>query len=239
LNLGSREIVAPAIKSGEIDLYAEYAATYLTYLTKDAKLASSDAVATHARLQEALKQEGLAALDFAPAVDTNGLVVSKATADRHRLSKVSDLSSMSGQLVLGGPPECPDRPFCLQGLRQTYGLNFKEFKPLDAGGPMTVAALEGSQIDVAVLFTTDAVIQAKGLVLLQDDKKLQLADNVVPVVRSEILNAAPPDFRTLINGVTSKVTTEELTGLNRRVGVDRDDPKDAAAAWLKAKGLVR
>jgi osmoprotectant transport system substrate-binding protein len=118
-------------------------------------------------------------------------------------------------------------------------LKFKEFKPLDPGGPITVAALEANQIDVAVLFTTDAVIPARGFVLLEDDKKLQLADNVAPVVRTELLNRAPADLKTLVNSVTTKVTTAELTGLNREVGLDKRDPKDAAAAWLKARGLVR
>jgi osmoprotectant transport system substrate-binding protein len=172
-------------------------------------------------------------------VDTNGFVVTRETAEKHRLRRLSDLAAVAGQLVLGGPPECPDRPFCLPGLRQTYGITFKEFKALDAGGPLTVLALEGRQIDVALLFTTDAVIAVKGLVLLEDDKKLQLADNIVPVVRNDLLDRAPADFRTLINGVTAKITTEEITGLNRQVGVDKQDPKAAAAAWLRQKGLVK
>lgn len=239
LNLGNREIVAPALEKGEIDLYAEYLATYLTFVTKDPSKASTDASATHHALAEAIKGKNLTVLDFAPAVDTNGFVVTKATADRHGLSKLSDLAKVNNQLVLGGPPECPDRPFCQKGLEEKYGLKFKEFRSLDAGGPMTVAALEGNQVDVAVLFTTDSAIQAKGFVLLQDDRKLQLADNVAPVARVDLVNRAPGDFKALINGVSAKVTTEELTGLNRQVGVDRKDPREVAAAWLKQKGLVR
>ncbi len=239
LNLGNREIVAPALESNQIDMYAEYLATYLTYVTKDPSKATSNPVDTHRALQTALSAKGLTALDYASAVDTNGFVVTKATADRNRLSKISDLAPMSSELVLGGPPECPDRPFCLKGLEQTYGLKFKEFKALDAGGPMTVAALEGNQVDVGVLFTTDAAIQAKGFVLLQDDKRLQLADNVAPVVRNDLLGRASADFKSLINGVTAKVTTGELTGLNRQVGLERKDAKEVATAWLKAQGLIR
>ncbi len=239
LNLGAREIVAPALESGQIDLYPEYLATYLVFLTKDQKKATSDAATTHRNLQEALKAKNLTVLDYAPAVDVNGFVLTKATADKLRATRVSDLAAHNGTLVLGGPPECPIREFCQQGLETTYGLKFKDFKPLDAGGPLTVAALKGNQIDVAVLFTTDAVIQVENFVLLRDDKSLQLADNVAPVVRNDLLAKAPPAFTTLLNGVSRALTTEELTGLNRKVGVDKQDPKAVAGAWLKQKSLVK
>ena len=239
LNLGNREIVAPALESGQIDMYPEYLATYLTYITKDKSKASTDARATHQNLQAALRPKRLTVLDYAPAVDTNGFVVTKETADTHKLRRLSDLAAVAGHLVLGGPPECPDRPFCLPGLRHTYGISFKDFKALDAGGPLTVAALEGRQIQVALLFTTDAVIAAKDLVLLQDDRRLQLADNIAPVVRDAWLATAPPDFQPLLNRVSAKITTEEITDLNRRVGLDKQDPKAVAGAWLKQKGLVK
>lgn len=239
LNLGSREIYAAALESSQIDFVPEYLATYTSFITKDQTKASTDPAATLRNLQEALRAKNLTALDFAPAIDTNGVVVTKATADKFKLTKTSDLSSVASQLVMGGPPECPAREFCLQGLQKTYGLTFKDFKPLDVGGPLTVAALEGNQIDVAILFTTDAAIPAKGFVLLQDDKKLQLADNVVPVVRNDFLAKAQADFRTIVNGVSAKLTTEELTALNRKVGLDKMDQKPAAAEWLKAKALVK
>ena len=239
LNIGPREIVAPALESGQIDLYPEYLATYVVYLTKDQKKASTDAATTHRNLAEALKPKNLEVLDYAPAVDVNGFVVTKATADRHRLTRVSDLAPVARDLVLGGPPECPTREFCLLGLEQTYGLKFKDFKPLDTGGPLTVAALKANQVDVAVLFTTDAVISAEGFVLLRDDKNLQLADNIAPVVRSDLLGRAASDFRGLLNGVSKQLTTEDLMGLNRKVGLDKQDARVAAAAWLKQKGLVK
>jgi osmoprotectant transport system substrate-binding protein len=152
---------------------------------------------------------------------------------------MSDLAPVADQLVLGGPPECPQRPFCQPGIEQVYGAKFKDFKPLDPGGPLTVAALEGKQVDVALLFSSDAVIAQKDFVVLEDDKKLQAADNVAPVVRDDLLSQAPADFKTLLNGVSAKLTTEELTGLNKQVGVDRMEPRDVAGAWLKAKGLVK
>ena len=237
-NLGSREIVAPALASGQIDLYPEYLASYLTFLTNDPTRASSNPATTYAALQEAAKAKNVTALQYAPAQDQNGFAVTKATADKDKLTKISDLAALNGQLVLGGPPECPQRPFCLQGLQKVYGLTFKDFKALDTGGPLTVAALKGGQIDVGELFTSDAAIQAESFVLLQDDKGLQLSDNLVPVVRSAVASQAPADFATTVNAVSAKLTTAELTGLNKQVGLDKQDPKPVAGAWLKAQGLV-
>ena len=238
-NLGSREIVAPALASGQIDMYPEYLASYLTFLTKDPTQASSDPAKTYTKLQEAVKAKNITALQYAPAQDENGFVVTKATADKDKLTRISDLAALNGQLVLGGPPECPQRPFCLQGLEKVYGLKFKDFKALDTGGPLTVAALRAGQIDVGELFTSDAVIQADNFVLLEDDKGLQLSDNIVPVVRTAIVSQAPSDFATIVNGVSSKLTTPDLTGLNKQVGLDKKDPKDVAGPWLKAQGLVK
>lgn len=239
-NLGSREIVAPALETGQIDMYPEYMATYVTYLNAgDTTKASPDPVLTYRNLLDTLRGKNMTVLDYAPAANANGFVVTKARSDRDNLKKVSDLTRFNDQLVMGGPPECPQRPFCKIGLENTYGVRLKEFKPLDVGGPLTVAALEGNQIDLALLFTTDAVIQAKNFVLLEDDKRLQLAENVAPVVRNDLLDRALADFKPLINGVTNRMTTEELMGLNRQVGIDRKDPKDAARDWLRAKQLVR
>jgi osmoprotectant transport system substrate-binding protein len=177
-------------------------------------------------------------LDYAQAVDTNGFVVTRATADKYKLAKMSDLQPVAGQLVLGGPPECPQRPFCLIGLMQTYGLNFKDFKPLDAGGPLTVAALDSGDIDVGLLFTTDPNITLKNYVLLDDDKHLQLADNIAPLVRNQILQQGA-DAKTLLNGVTAKLTTADLTDMNKQVGIDHKDANAVAKAYLQSKQLLR
>ena len=239
LNLGNREIVAPALDSGQIDMYAEYAATALAFQTRAQVVGTSDAAETARRLAEALKPKGISILDVAPGVNTNAFAVTRATAERYNLSKMSDLAPVGQQLVLGGPPECPQRPFCLQGLERTYGITFREFRPLDAGGPLTVAALDGGQVDVALIFSTDAVITQRGFVVLEDDKKLQLADNVVPVVRDELLSRAPAELRTVINSISRELTTDELIELNRQVGVERREPRDVAGEWLKSKNIIR
>jgi osmoprotectant transport system substrate-binding protein len=238
-NLGNREIVQPALQSGQIDVLAEYLATLAFFLDPNAK-ATSDAAGTERVLKPLLEAKGLTLLRSAEATDQNGFVVTKATADRLRLSKISDLAPHARDLVLGGPPECPQRPFCALGLRDKYGITFKEFKPLDVGGPLTVAALEGNQIQVALLFTSDPSIAAKGLVLLQDDKGLQLADNIAPVVRTKLLEDDPGDtIERLLNSVSEKLSQAELTALNKEVAVDKKDSKDVAAAWLRKHGLIK
>ena len=188
-NLGAREIVFPALQSGQTDLEADYLATLLAFVDKTAT-GSTDPKQTLATLQKALTSKGVTVLDYAPAVDQNGFVVTKATADKLKLAKLSDLAPVGNQLVLGGPAECPNREFCAQGLKTKYGITFKDFKALDTGGPLTVQALVGGQIDVGLLFTSDATIAVRGFVLLDDDKQLQLSDNVAPVVRNDYLTKA-------------------------------------------------
>lgn len=145
--------------------------------------------------------------------------------------------AISTTLVLGGPPECPQRPFCLKGLQDVYGLKFADFKPLDAGGPITVEALKTGQVQVGLLFTSDPAIATNGFVLLQDDKHLQLADNLIPVVRAKILDASP-EVGDLFNAIVAKLGQAELTKLNKAVTVDGVDPAVAAKDWLTTNGLL-
>ena len=144
--------------------------------------------------------------------------------------------ALSTTLKLGGPPECPERPFCLLGLQDTYGLEFAEFVPLDAGGPLTVQALTGGQVDVGLLFTSDPAIATNGFVLLEDDKQLQLADNIVPVVRQEVLDANPA-VADLLNTIMERLTQEELTNLNKAVTVDARPAADVASEWITSLNL--
>jgi osmoprotectant transport system substrate-binding protein len=237
-NLGAREIVFPSVVSGQIDMEADYLATLLAFVDKTAT-GSTDPKKTLATLQQALTSKNVTVLDYAPAVDQNGFVVTKATADKYKLAKLSDVAPVASQLVLGGPPECPNREFCALGLKNKYGITFKDFKALDTGGPITVQALVGGQVDVGLLFTSDATIAVRGFVLLDDDKQLQLSDNVAPVVRNDYLSKAGDAFKTLINSIAPKLTTAELTAMNKQVEVDKMDPKDVAKAWLKKVGLIK
>jgi osmoprotectant transport system substrate-binding protein len=234
-NLGDRDIVAPALRDGEIDLMVEYTGSLLTY---EGGTPSSDSDATYAALIAALGPQELSALDYGPAQDKNGLVVTAETAQALGLATVSDLAAHNGTLIFGGPPECPERPLCLPGYEEVYGLEFADFLPLDVGGPLTVAALAGGDIDVALLFTSDGVIAARGLVLLEDDMGLQPAENIVPVLRQEVIDAHGQDFVDLINRVSALITTAELRELNKRYGIDAVDAEVLAREWLQANGFV-
>jgi osmoprotectant transport system substrate-binding protein len=242
-NLGNREIVEPALESGQIDLDAEYLATLLAFVDKAGTVAkpSTDPKQTQTGLQKALDPKGLTVLEYAAATDQNGFVVTQATASSKNLKKISDLAPFAKDMILGGPPECasPDRPFCLTGLKNVYGLTFKDFKPLDTGGPLTITALEGKQIDVGLLFTSDPSIVAKNFVLLEDDKHLQLADNIAPVVRNALLQKDDGTLKRLLNSISAKLTQAELNDMNKQVAVDKADSKVVAAAWLKKQGLIK
>lgn len=233
-NLGSREVVAPALERGEIDLYPGYAATDLEFFNNAAGQATPDPQATTEKLRAALEAKGITALDPSPAANGNAFAVTKATADKYNLKKLSDLAPIGGELILGGPPECPTRPFCQQGLVNTYGITFKNFQSLDAGGPLSVAALENGDVQVALIFSTDASIPGKGFVVLEDDKQLQSADNVVPVIRTEV---ATEEAREILNRVSAELTTDDLAELNKQADVDKEDPEVLAQSWLDQHGF--
>ena len=141
---------------------------------------------------------------------------------------------VASQLILGGPPECPKRPFCIPGLEDTYGIEFEDFQPLDIGGPLTVKALEAGRVDVALLFTTSSVVKDKNWVILEDDKDLQPVEAITPVVNKEAVDGTLTE---LLNEVSSKLTTEKQLELNGRVELDAEDPADVAADFLKQEGV--
>ena len=220
LRLGERmTTVKPALETGAVDLVPEYLGTALE--VGFGVEPSTDVDDTLEELRDAFERVGVVVLEPAPAEDKNGFAVTAETADRLNVFKLSDLADYASTLVFGGPPECPDRPRCLPGLQRVYGLQFARFVPLDAGGQLTAAALESGQIDVALLFTTDGTIQAEGWVLLEGDRGLQPVDNVVPVIRREILESWGDDVGELLNAISAKLTTEVLTGLNKRGGLRR------------------
>lgn len=239
LDLASREVVEPALEQGVVDLTPEYLGTILAFVDPEASAERLDQAGMHARLQTALGRRGLDVLAAAPVTNQNGLAVTRATARRLHLAKVSELAPLAGSLVLGGPPECPERPFCLPGFASTYGLRFKAFHPLDSGGPRTVAALQGDEIGVGVLFTTDGTLGGPDpdVVLLDDDRHLQPSENVVPVVRRAIVRRYGAKFVALVDRVSAQLQTADLIALNRNVDIDGKTPARAAAGWLRAHGF--
>ena len=230
LNLGTREVVAPAIKTGQVDLYIGYAATDLEFYDNGAGEATGFAQDTANKLNVHLNPLGLEALTPSAAQDQNAFAVTKATAQKYNLKTLSDLAAVSNQLVMGAGPECKTRPFCLPGLQRVYGIKFKSFKTLDTDGPLTRAAFAKGDIQVGLVFSSDADLNSLGLVVLDDDKRLQNADNVTPIIRKD---KATDDVTTILNAISSKLTTQELIGLNAQVELQHVDADAATKAWLQ------
>jgi osmoprotectant transport system substrate-binding protein len=233
-NYQNREALQPELEDDAIDLAPEYLSSLLTSLDPDAT-PSSDPAENVQALEPLLDDRGLEVLTPSNANNTNALVVDARTAARFGLTLVSDLRPVAPRLVLGGPPECPERRFCLRGLETVYGLEFKDFKPLDAGGPLTIAALSSGEIDVALMFSTSGAISDRGWVELQDDKGLQTADNIVPLLRRDTLD---DEAIRRLNAVSAALSTEEMKRLNARVEVDNEDFRVVAREFLQGHGLI-
>jgi len=236
LHLGAREIVQPAIQQGHVDLVPEYAGSAFEFLTFNG---AGGAIGSdlHTRLSSLLVTRGVEVLSFAPAQDKNAIVVTAPTAVEHDLKSITDLSELAPRLTLGGPPECPERPLCLLGLETTYGLEFGTFMPLEPGAA-TVAALTGGEIDAGVVFSTDPQILTYNLTLLRDDEHLQPRENVVPILREEVVEQHGNEIVDLLDSVSERLTTVVLRSLNRQT-LSGLTPHAVALGWLRTEGLVR
>lgn len=237
LSVAPREVLEPALEQGRVDLVPEYMGTALDFVTLGRDQPSPDPRRTHELLVRALRKKGIAALSYAPAQDRNGFVVTDATARRLHLDDIGDLRKVATRLDFGGPPECPDRPLCLPGLKRTYGLVFRHFQPLDSGGPLTLSTLVAGEVDVALLFTTDPNIETKHLRLLRDNRRLQPAENVVPVMRRNVLRRHGEGVAALLDSVTARLSTGGLRALNEQVSFYGADPAAVASSWLRQQGL--
>ena len=238
LDLGPRELVQPALLSGMVDVVPEYLGTALASLAPAPGAPTTDTAAGRERLASLLAPRGVRVLDPAPAQNQNGLVVTRATAERFRLQAVSDLAAIAGDLALGGPPECPQRRYCLDGLQRVYGLRFGRFVPLDTEQQRATALADGV-VDVAVMFTTDGRLAPGDLVLLRDDRALQPSENVVPLVSSRAAERYGTALIESINAVSARLTSNSLRFLNWRISIADRDISTEARGWLERQTLVR
>ncbi len=231
LNIGSREVYIKALEDGSIDLIPEYSGNLLAYFDKATTATSPDEVLTQ------LKTKLPAALTVAEqstAQDKDAVVVTKATADKYKLTSIADLAPVAKDLTLGGPPEWKTRATGVPGLKKIYDVEFGSFRELDAGGPLSINALKTGQVDAANIFTTDPNIAANNWVTLEDPKNLFLAGNVVPVVTKSKANATVTEA---LDGVSAKLTTENLTAMMKQVVLDKTDPETVAKQFLTENGL--
>jgi osmoprotectant transport system substrate-binding protein len=228
LNIGVRDVYIKALQDGSIDLVPEYSGVLLQFFNKDAPQVSSDDV--YAALKTTVPS-GIEVLDQSTAEDKDAVVITKETADANNIKSIADLSALAPTWVLGGPPEFQTRPDGIPGLQSVYGLNFKEFKALDVGGPLTVGALKSGQVQAADLFTTDPAITANNFVVLDDPKFNFAAQNVLPLISSAKVT---PEVSAALNAVSAKLDTATLIDLNSKVSVDKLDSAQVAQEWVAA-----
>ena len=233
LGAGTREVIEPALEQGVSDVVVDYLGTALDFAQPTGSSAGRSPEDLRSALATAMAPRGVTVLDPSTAEDQNGFAVSTAFAAEYGVTRLSDLAPLAGALTFGGPPECPSRPLCLQGLQRTYGLGFGKVAAL-ASRAATVEALVDGQIEVGLLETTDARLGSAPVVLLTDDRALQPHENVVPLVRSATLRRWGPRVATALNDVSARLTTVELVQLNRSVEIDGLSPARAAARWWAA-----
>jgi osmoprotectant transport system substrate-binding protein len=228
--VGTREVVMPALQQGVLDVVVDYLGTALTFSRPGALDLPREPEEMHAVLERTLGGRGVAVLEPAQAQDQNGFAVTTAFSAEHGVDKLSELGALAPELTFGGPPECPDRPFCLPGLEGTYGLHFGEVRAMPSRAA-TVEALVSGEIDVGLLETTDARLAAAPVVLLIDDRALQPPENVVPLVRTESIDRWGEKLRTALDEVSARLTTNDLVQLNKAVQTEGLTPQAAAARW--------
>jgi osmoprotectant transport system substrate-binding protein len=239
LNLGSETVAHKAVKSGAISGYPEYASTALTsFFGLEPEEVPSDATEAWEKANEEFEKEGLVAFEPTPFASANAVGTLKTTAEKYGLKDVSDLEGVSEKLSLYGSPECRERIDCLAGLEKLYGLKFKSFHPVDISLRYTV--LEKGQADLSILFTTDPQLSAEGdkFVILEDDKHVFPAGNVIFVTTPKVVEEAGPDYEETILQVQEGLTLEVMQELDARVELEKETPKAAAAAYLESAGYV-
>jgi osmoprotectant transport system substrate-binding protein len=233
-NIGSRETTYGLLKNGSITVLPEYNGSLLAYLDAKAEQKSLEAVNTEAKAKLDPK---LTLLESSPAEDKDSVTVNADTAKKYNLtaqSSLADLKDIAPELVLGGSPEFQTRQQGMVGLEAVYGLKFKSFKALDAGGPLTQAALKKNTVQAADIFTTDPTITKEKFVVLQDPENLFGFANVTPLVYKSGLSKEGVDA---LNAVSAKLDTKTLLDLDSQVQLESKDPLDVAKAWLKSVGL--
>ncbi|MGW0812262.1 ABC transporter substrate-binding protein [Streptomyces viridiviolaceus] len=243
ITVANRELYEPALESGQIDVVPEYAATFADWLAAkthgaDAPPAGSpDLGATMDALRRLAAPRGLAVLEPGRAVDQNAFAVSASYARRHDLRTLSDLGASGLKVRLAAGDECVQRPYCAPGLRKTYGIDITGVDPKGVGTTQAKRAVQSGTDQMVLTTTTDATLDEFGLVLLADDKHLQNADHVVPVVNRA--RAGGEGVTEALDRLNAVLTTTDLASMNQQVDSWRRLPKDVARSYLEDKGLLR
>lgn len=232
LGIGSRETYIPALKDGSIDVIPEYSGALDRYFDKNASATESSAIITE--LKKSLPSE-FEVLTPSKAEDKDAVVMTSAKASQLGVRSIADLKGKSQDLTIGGPAEWQSRSYGIPGLQKTYGLTFKEFRKLDAGGPLAVQGLKNGQVDMANIFTTDPAIKKNDFTVLEDPKHFFAAQNVLPLaVKGKLDDKA----KQALDAVADKLDTDALTDMLTKVSADHKQPEKVAKDWLKDQGLA-
>lgn len=240
--VGQREIYAPALVSGEIDVVPEYAATMAEYLNREANgpeaevISTNDPQETVDAMRPLAEEQGLTVLDPSPAVNANGFYVTREFAEQNGLETLTDLAALGQPVTIAAGDECLERPFCAIGLTETYGIQVSGVTGDDFGSATGKQKVVDGDAQVGLTGTTDGTLEALGLVLLEDDKMLQAADNLVPIVNTE--TASDPEIAEALNALSAALTTEALAELNAQVDGERLQAEDVARDFLESEGLI-
>lgn len=243
LSVTNRELYEPALETGQIDVVPEYAATLADWLNAKAHgpdappVGSPDLTKTMTALRRLAIPRGLTVLDPGRAVDQNAFAVTADYARQHKLKTLSDLGAAKLPVRLAAGDECVQRPYCEPGLKKTYGIDITAVDPKGVGTTQSKQAVQNGQDQMVLTTTTDATLDSFGLVLLADDKHLQNADYIVPVVNRS--RAGSKGVTDALGALNTVVTTGDLADLNRQVDSWRRLPQDVARAYLESKGLLR
>jgi osmoprotectant transport system substrate-binding protein len=237
LNLGDQDVALKAVKTKQIDGYPEYTGTaLLAFFGVKANKLPHDPQQAYQQTKADFAKQGIVAFPPTPFTDSNEVAVTKQTAQKYHLQKISDLSKVASKLTLYGSPECRKRLDCLLGLEQIYKLHFKKFVPVDVSQRHEV--LTSGRADVSIVFTTDPQIKREGEVLLQDDKHMFPPYNSTLIMRKEVAAKAGPDLEKTIKLLNSQLTDENMQELNARVDLDKKSPSEVAKEYLQETGLV-
>ncbi|OAR23458.1 ABC transporter substrate-binding protein [Streptomyces sp. ERV7] len=243
LSVTNRELYEPALEAGQIDVVPEYAATFADWLNAKANgpdapaVGSPDLATTMSALRTLAAPRGLTVLDPGKAVDQNAFAVTAAYAREHKLKTLSDLGAAKLPVRLAAGDECVQRPYCEPGLKKTYGIDITAVDPKGVGTTQSKQAVQNGQDQMVLTTTTDATLDAFGLVLLADDRHLQNADYIVPVVNRS--RAGSEGVTRALGALNTVLTTADLASLNQQVDSWRRLPKDVAKDYLVSKGLLR
>lgn len=239
----SRDVYAPQMQEGNVDLSADYLSSMTEFLNRQENgpdapvLASPDPAATVEELRTLAEPSGIEPLEPAEAQNANAFAVTQEFAEENDVTTMSDLAALGEPVTLAAAEDCSQRPDCKIGLEDTYGLEITKVEPLGFGTQGTKDALTNGEVTLGQVGTSDATLESLGLVLLEDDKELQNAENLVPMANSEFL-ADNPDVADILNEMSSGLTTEDLAAMIGQVDLERLLPEDVAADYLTDKGLI-